>query len=207
MADLQRLRTRLIGRLSVLVGALAVLVVLVMFVADAQSTAKPLVLPPADISVAPEALAAAGPFEQAILEDGIVTFGEYKSANQELAACLRTAGFAVGPVIPALEEDFLHFDVQGGSNAPSIDSYYDCESQFASVVLAVYFIQHVPSGEELARRASALARCLEEAGYDEVASRPTADDFRRIFVTDEDLEPEHLICFGRYQTVLHAISS
>lgn len=165
-------------------------------------------LPPADFRIPDSALAGASDFEQELLADGQVTFVEYERATNEMVRCLTEKGVPASEPRPALAPGFLTYGVFEPAVTEAADLVSSareaCERRFGSVVFAVYFAQHIPTGAQLQKEKQALIDCANEAGL-AIEKSESVDMLRHIFVEVIDMTESQLDCFAKYEPVLHAI--
>jgi hypothetical protein len=158
-------------------------------------------LPAADFQIDPLAIAGASEFERSLLEDGQITYAEYERATLEMVDCLRGQGVDVDGPRPASLDGFLTY---GFYEEDARGAFTACESEYGSVVFAVYFAQQIPTGADLQQEKLALIDCANDAGLP-IAKGESVDMLRHIFVISGELTSAQLDCFAKHETVLHAI--
>lgn len=83
-------------------------------------------------------------YQQAVLEDLVVTETEYRDAVDELRSCVQDKGWGVGPLE---EHDGNQLGFQssyGGENAPSNEDGQACDDEFMTQVGPIWVSQRTP---------------------------------------------------------------
>lgn len=135
---------------------------------------------------------ALGNVEQArALEDGQVTYDEYRRAMSEVLDCLGEAGVAVSELMPSWSGAALAYQYSGDDRAERIhDTCYERHAQQVDIVF-----QTSDSVEEIRQGVySAVARCLRAEGID----IPFEYDPSAIFRTDREDIAEECLTEHRY---------
>lgn len=130
---------------------------------------------------------AAGPsdFQRNILEDGYVSFEEYREAVSATVSCIRGYGLPTSEPEQSENGILLVFDIlspEGMSAEQSklIDEAYSaCADRYLDDVAWAYIQLNLPSGEQRREMVQAFAKCVSSATGIEVAS-----DLAPVYIAD-----------------------
>lgn len=104
------------------------------------------------------------PFQQGILEDGVLTREEYRSAYEALRQCLRDAGYEPSEIFEVDSWGSLSLVFRGGSELSDLADADECDHRYTEMVAAAWALQNAPSQSEAAVRIAEFGRCLEARG-------------------------------------------
>ncbi len=140
-------------------------------------------------------------FQRTILEDGVVTQGEYESAILATVECVRKAGVRITDPVLADDGETLEYeygftapdDVDGSARAEQ--EHARCSAEYVSDVNIVFQTKPPPTEEDLAAIRPIVVACMEGIGI----------DLNPDFAVEEAIEailgggPEALPCFDPFE--------
>jgi hypothetical protein len=159
-------------------------------------------------------LATTSPFQQAILEDGFLTFGEYEAAILATLQCLErrglepTSGFdAHGePLsVPYWQEPYntYFFMIRVPSDGdPS--QRQECLGEYSGDVSRLWSILHPPDPGVLKAIWAHLAECMVSGGVD-VADGVTHDEIQRAGTSTPSAETVYRACQRETESMFHFV--
>lgn len=132
-------------------------------------------------------------FQQEILEDGEVSFGEMEFAVAAYAECLDELGIQTEAGYDASNGAYEYsFSTEGADVEQLLEGPdgQECKAEYLGMVELVFADQVGPTPEEDAQFYADVASCMREKGYDVAGSNPAA--LSALFEQHPD---EYLGCF------------
>jgi hypothetical protein len=130
--------------------------------------------------------------QQAIVADGVITFGEYEAAIFATVRCLKTAGFGVtdwpspdrrepaeGPVLSRRGRYQYLADTHGQEGQAVAEAIESCRTTHSDIVERLWADHVAPSQQEVQYARDLIASCLREEGV-AAPTHPTGEELMRL---------------------------
>ena|GEM_PF-4267324 len=129
-------------------------------------------------------------YEQALLDDRVLTLAEYEAAFLESIRCAENLGFQVSDVkAPTFKRNgtFAAYLPEGGDPQASA-RFAACKTDHTTGLSALWSAVYGPKDQERQEALAAMGRCLRAHGED-IPERPTADDVAAYLAAVESILP------------------
>ncbi len=152
----------------------------------------------------------APPFQREILEDGMVTSGEYESAVEAARNCVAEEGWTVSELNLAPDGYTFYFNLMWDTpdsedEAIALEQRASetsdvCEDRYVALVERAYRFSLVPAEEERLKLMGDLGDCLESAGVNNTEVSDTEEDVvnRIVSQLSEEEFGTAFLCMDRF---------